>query len=169
MARIRTIKPEFFTSEDIVSLAPLTRLLYVALWCEADKEGRLAWKPLTFKLRYFPGDSCDIAAMCDELVKAKLVTLYGDGFAYIPKFKTHQHINPRESASILPDPDALPTRASRVTTRHSPDSDAQGGREGKGREGKRASGSAGRKGRRRAGPDLVAWLVVDEVERRPRG
>jgi len=134
VARIRTIKPEFFTSEDIVSLAPLTRLLYIALWCEADKEGRLAWKPLTFKLRYFPGDSCDIAAMCDELVKAKLVTLYGDGFAYIPKFKTHQHINPRESASILPDPDALPTRASRVTTRHSPDSDAQGGREGKGKE-----------------------------------
>jgi len=52
VARIRTIKPEFFTSEDIVSLAPLTRLLYIALWCEADKEGRLAWKPLTFKLRY---------------------------------------------------------------------------------------------------------------------
>jgi hypothetical protein len=43
VARIRTIKPEFFTSEDIVSLPPLTRLLYIALWCEADKEGRLAW------------------------------------------------------------------------------------------------------------------------------
>ena len=135
MARIRTIKPEFFTSEDIVSLAPLTRLLYIALWCEADKEGRLAWKPFTFKLRYFPGDSCDIASMCDELVKEKLIKLYGDGLAYIPKFKTHQHINPRESASILPDPDASTTRQPRVSTRHSPDSDAQVGREGKGKEG----------------------------------
>lgn len=107
MARIRTIKPEFFTSEDIVSLAPLTRLLYIALWCEADKEGRLAWKPLTFKLRYFPGDSCDIAAMCDELVKAKLVKLYGDGLAWIPGFAKHQHVNPRESASDLPAPDGV--------------------------------------------------------------
>ena len=56
MARIRTIKPEFFTSEDIVSLSPLARLLYQATWCEADKEGRLQWKPGTFKLRYFPAD-----------------------------------------------------------------------------------------------------------------
>lgn len=127
MARIRTIKPEFFTSEDIVSLSPLARLLYVATWCEADKEGRMAWKPMTFKLRYFPGDNCDIKALCQELVDAKLVVLYGDGLAYIPKFGAHQHINPRESASQLPEPDASP----RVATRQSRDSDTQGGREGK--------------------------------------
>ena len=42
MARIRTIKPDFFTSEDIVGLTPEARLLYIALWCEADREGRLA-------------------------------------------------------------------------------------------------------------------------------
>jgi len=131
MARIRTIKPEFFTSEDIVGLSPMARLLYIATWCESDKEGRLAWKPMTFKLRYFPGDSCDIHAMCQELLGAKLVVLYGDGLAYIPRFGTHQHINPRESASILPDPDA----SARVCTRQSRDSDAQGGREGKGKEG----------------------------------
>ena len=131
MARIRTIKPEFFTSEDIVSLSPLARLLYQATWCEADKEGRLCWKPRTFKLRYFPADDCDIEAMCAELVNAGLVKLYGDGLAYIPSFGKHQHINPRESASALPDPD----EARRVTTRHDAsarDSDAQGGREGKG-------------------------------------
>jgi hypothetical protein len=131
MARIRTIKPEFFTSEDIVQLSPLARLLYIALWCEADKEGRLVWKPLTFKLRYFPGDACDIKALCDEITAAGMVRLYGNGYAVIPAFKAHQHINPRESDSQLPDPDASSTRASRVGTRHSPDSDAQGGREGK--------------------------------------
>ena len=43
MARIRTIKPEFFTSDDICALSPLARLLYVGLWCEADREGRLVW------------------------------------------------------------------------------------------------------------------------------
>lgn len=104
MARIRTIKPEFFTSEDIVALSPLARLLYIALWCEADKEGRLPWKPLTFKLRYLPGDSCDVAALTDELLARGLVVLYGDGLAYIPMFRAHQHINPREAESRYPAP-----------------------------------------------------------------
>lgn len=135
MARIRTIKPEFFTSEDIVSLPALTRLLYIAIWCEADKEGRLVWKPMTFKLRYFPADECDIKAMCDQIVSAGLVVLYGNGYAYVPAFKAHQHINPRETPSQLPEPDAPVTRKPRVGTRQARDSDAQGGREGKGREG----------------------------------
>lgn len=131
MARIRTIKPEFFTSEDIVERSSFARLLYIALWCEADKEGRFVWKPTTFKLRYLPGDDININALCQELTDAGLVVLYGDGYAYIPAFKAHQHINPRETASQLPEPG---TRASRVGTRQSRDSDAQGGREGKGRE-----------------------------------
>ena len=141
MARIRTIKPEFFTSEDIVSLSPLARLLYIALWCEADKEGRLAWKPKTFKMRYLPADDCDIHVLCTEITGAKLVVLYGDMYGYIPAFHAHQHINPRESASQLPAPDFAKdsTRQPRVndasTTRQPRDSNAQVGREGKGREG----------------------------------
>lgn len=135
MARIRTIKPEFFTSEDIVSLSPLARLLYVALWCEADREGRMAWKPRTFKIRYLPADSCDVEALCAEITAAGLVVLYGEGLAYIPAFARHQHVNPRESASTLPVPDASPTRDSR-------DSDVQVGKERKGREGKEEEQSA---------------------------
>lgn len=133
MARIRTIKPEFFTSEDIVSLSPLARLLYVALWCEADKEGRMVWKPATFKLRYLPGDSTDVQALCQELVDAGLIVLYGEGYAYIPSFKSHQHINPRESDSQLPEPNAsarVGTRQPRVNSGIDP----QVGREGKGKE-----------------------------------
>lgn len=112
MARIRTIKPEFFTSEDIVELEPLARLLYIALWCEADKEGRFCWKPKTFKMRYLPADVCDIDALCDALVTRQLVFLYGDGLAFIPSFKDHQHINPRETDSKLPSPDDIYSRVS---------------------------------------------------------
>ncbi|MEN9491759.1 MAG: hypothetical protein RJA63_2208 [Pseudomonadota bacterium] len=137
MARIRTIKPEFFTSEDIVSLSPLARLLYQATWCEADKEGRMVWKPKTMKLRYFPGDACDIYALCQELISAGLVVPYGDGLAYIPSFGKHQHINPREAASALPKPDAS-ARVRHASRRDSDEvntvTDAQVGREGKGRE-----------------------------------
>lgn len=134
MARIRTIKPEFFTSEDIVALSPMARLLYIALWCEADREGRLLWKPRTFKLRYFPADDCDIESIASELLERGLVTLYGEGLAFIPRFSEHQHINPRETVSSLPNPDASATRhdaSARVNSKN----DMQGGREGKGREG----------------------------------
>lgn len=143
MARIRTIKPEFFTSEDIVQLSPLTRLLYIAVWCEADKEGRLAWKPMTFKLRYFPADNCDIKAMCQELIDAGLVILYGNGYAYIPSFARHQHINPRESVSQLPEPDAQTPALTRqhASARVNSGIDPQVGREGKGREGDKPDAS----------------------------
>lgn len=154
MARIRTIKPEFFTSEDIVELPPLARLLYIALWCEADRDGRMVWKPNTFKLRYLPGDDCDIYELCDELTTRGLLVIYTSDhveYAYIPTFHAHQHINPRESASQLPEPReikrVLGSRTPRVnhasTTREPRDPDAQVGREGKGKERKgKEEGSA---------------------------
>lgn len=134
MARIRTIKPEFFSSSDIVSLTPLSRLFYIALWCEADREGRLVWNTKTLKIRYFPSDKCDIDAMGSELINSGLLVIYsndGREYAEIPSFSRHQVINNRESSSIYPsrDCDASSTR----------ESGAQGegkeGREGKGREG----------------------------------
>lgn len=134
MARIRTIKPEFFTSESIVSLSPFARLLYIALWCEADREGRMKWKPNTFKMRYLPADNVDISELCEELIQAGVVVCYGDSLAYIPKFSAHQHINPRETASSLPDPLEKVTRRYASSTRAARDSDVQGGREGKGKE-----------------------------------
>ena len=132
MGRIRTVKPEFFTSEDIVALSPFARLLYIAIWCEADREGRLVWKPKTFKMRYLPADQVDVDQLCEELVGSGLVVPYGDGLAHIPTFLDHQHINPRETQSRLPDPDASITREQRVSTRANQELHAQGGRERKG-------------------------------------
>lgn len=138
MARIRTIKPDFFTSEDIVGISPLARLLYIATWLEADREGRFVWRPKTLKLRYLPGDHCDIEALADELVSAGLVVTYeidGQTFAEIPTFAKHQVINNRETASTIPArvTDASGTRDPRVTDATTT---PLTGREGKGREGK---------------------------------
>jgi hypothetical protein len=190
MTRIRTIKPEFFTSDDICALSPQARLLYIGLWCEADREGRLVWAPRGFRRRYLPDDDCDIDALCRELTDRNLVTLYGDGLAFIPTFTTHQHVNPREAASRLaPPPPSLhaPSRVGdtspRVTDAKPRVSDAQGGREpkeGKGREGegrRRAPGTPhplppgwmpGEEDRgwaRTARPDLTAAMIEAETER----
>ena len=119
MARIRTIKPDFFTSEDIVSLSPLARLLFISTWLEADREGRFVWRPKNLKLRYLPGDNCDIDALTEELLDAGLVATYGANgqtYAEIPSFTRHQVINNRESESTIPArvTKALTTRATRV-------------------------------------------------------
>ena len=133
MARIRTIKPEFFTSEDIVGMSPLARLFYVSLWCESDREGRFEWKPGTFKMRYFPGDNCDINELANELIAKGLVVLFsanGKNYAEIPTFTEHQVINNRETPSTIPPrvPHASTTRQARVKA------EGKEGREGKGKE-----------------------------------
>lgn len=146
MARIRTIKPEFFTSDDVCALSPLARLLYVGLWCEADREGRLVWLPGVLKRRYLPDDDCDIEAVADELTVRGLVVPYGGRFAHIPTFTRHQHVNVREAASKLP----------------APPGELQPGREGNGREGegKEAEG----KGTGRAGASALPenWTPDEE-------
>lgn len=131
MARIRTIKPEFFTSSDIVNLTPLSRLFYVSLWCEADRDGRLKWDAQTLKMRYLPGDDCDVSDLADELVGRDLIAIYevdGKKYAEIPSFKNHQIINNREAVSILP---------ARVKVACPRDQgEGKEGRERKGKEGK---------------------------------
>jgi hypothetical protein len=130
MSRIRTIKPEFFTSSDILALTPLARLFYVSLWCEADREGLLNWNPETLKFRYFPKDKVEIEILAAELIEQKLIVILigddGKEYAEIPSFTSHQVINNRESPSIL---------LSRVKGA-SPRVQGEGRKEGKGREGK---------------------------------
>lgn len=140
MARIRTIKPEFFTSEDIVALSPLARLLYVAIWLEADREGRLQWRPKTLKMRYLPADDCDVLKLATELVDAGLVVPYeanGVQLAEVPTFTRHQVINNRETPSALPArvTDAPATREARVT-------DAPARVKAEGKEGKEGKGES---------------------------
>ena len=133
MARIRTIKPEFFTSEDIFGLTPLARLFYVSLWCESDREGRLEWKLGTLKARYLPADNCDINALAGELIAKELIVLYevdGKKYAHIPTFTEHQVINNREA------PSKIPARVPHASTTRESDVKAEGkGKEGNGPDG----------------------------------
>jgi hypothetical protein len=139
MARIRTIKPEFFTSADSVSLSPLARLFYVSLWCQADREGRLKWNAETLKMRCLPADDCDINELANELVSRGMIILYhtkGMDLCFIPTFSEHQVINNREGSSILPEYDddqKTVTRESGVNTRES-GREGRKGKEGKGKE-----------------------------------
>lgn len=111
MARIRTIKPTFFTSEDICKLTPLARLLFQGLWVEADKEGYLADKPFQLKTRILPADACDVDALLWDLAEGGLIARFsvpapdGSGekqFIGINEFKKHQRPHPKEPDSTIP-------------------------------------------------------------------
>lgn len=126
----RSISRDFFSNADIAELTPLARLLFIATWLEADREGRLVWHPKTLKLRYLALDACDISVIAYELIESGCVVTYqidGRSLAYIPGFPEFQAINNKEKASQLPPPphDATPTRPNRdgITTTTRPNRD----------------------------------------------
>jgi hypothetical protein len=87
MARIRSIKPEFWTSEQVMGLNPVTRLLFIGMWNFADDFGRMPFAPGTIKAQIMPSDALTIAQVRDmimELDSAGLIIVYSaEGRDYI--------------------------------------------------------------------------------------
>lgn len=79
MARIRTIKPEFFDDEDVAAMQPLARLAYIGLWGHADREGRLKDRPVRLKARILPFDDVDMNALLDEMARHGFIRRYTVG------------------------------------------------------------------------------------------
>lgn len=111
MARIRTIKPEFFRHEELyegeVATGLPLRIAFAGLWTVADREGRFPWRPRALKLDCMPYDQCDFAAVMDALASRGFVQKYEvDGVLYgmVPGWLKHQVINQREAKSIIPEP-----------------------------------------------------------------
>jgi hypothetical protein len=145
MARIRSIKPEFFRHEGLYEAEresgfPL-RLAFAGLWTSADREGRFRWAPRALKLDCLPYDDVDFSRVLDALATRGFIVKYrvdGSDYGLIPAFTRHQVINNRESPSSLPQPteeNTISTREARVE-HASPTPLVQVQGEGKGREGK---------------------------------
>lgn len=139
VARIRTIKPEFFRHADLFEAERETglplRLAFAGLWTAADREGRFKWKPRELKLDCLPHDEVDFSRVLDALTTRGWIVRYavsGVEYGAIPTWKSHQIINNREKASDIPEPNE-----NNVLTREARVDDASSTRlEGKGREGK---------------------------------
>jgi uncharacterized phage protein (TIGR02220 family) len=100
MARIRTIKPEFWTDAKIGSLSFLERLLFIGMWNFADDEGLINANPLFLKSQIFPYDErLKISEVQKALVhfdSLKMVYLYkinNQPYAWIIKFRSYQRID----------------------------------------------------------------------------
>lgn len=107
MARIRSIKPDFFLHEGLAELSPLHRLFFVGLWTLADKEGRLEDRPKRIKAALMPWERCDVEKLLTDLSAGGFIVRYSIGdldCIAIPNFAKHQRPHPKESTYDLPPP-----------------------------------------------------------------
>jgi hypothetical protein len=126
MARIRTIKPEFWIDERVGECSPTTRLLFIATWNFADDNGNLERSAKQLKAQAMPYDSIDCEDLILELIRLGLLEEYsanGNNYLHISNFDKHQKIE-KKSAARHPLPNSSPTTPQPVGI----------GREGKGRE-----------------------------------
>lgn len=123
MARIRTIKPEFFRHEELYQAEqeeglPL-RVAFAGLWTACDKAGRFRWQPRQLKLDCLPFDDVDFSRVLDALWSRGFLVKYevdGRQFGFVPSWDRHQFVNNKERASDLPEPNEnnILTRGERV-------------------------------------------------------
>jgi hypothetical protein len=107
MARSRNIKPGFFKNELLAECSPWARLLFIGLWCMADRAGRLEDRPKRIKAELFAFESFPVSPLLDELQSLGFITRYtvDDGdFIQVVNFSKHQNPHYKERASVLPAP-----------------------------------------------------------------
>lgn len=114
MARARNIKPSFFQNEHLAETSPHARLLFIGLWCIADREGRLEDRPKRIKANLFPYEEVDTDALLNELAssRGKFILRYktpDNCYIQVVNFCKHQHPHIKEGLSTIPAPDLSDT------------------------------------------------------------
>jgi len=103
--RARNIKPGFFKNEELASCSLYARLLFIGLWCMADRDGRMEKRPLRIKAEVFPYDSLDINGELTVLERSGFVQTYvvnGKEYLQVVNFLEHQRPHHTEAKSKLP-------------------------------------------------------------------
>jgi hypothetical protein len=130
MARIRTIKPDFWTDEKLTECSLSARLLFIGTWNFSDDNGNLDRSSKQIKARVFPLDNLDCEPLILELLEKELLVEYEYEdrlYLHIQGFNKHQLINrPSKPQCPLYD-DSLRTHGVLIT---------EGRKERKGVEGK---------------------------------
>ena len=156
MARIRTIKPEFFDSPSTAACSPWARLLYIAMWCLADDWGVGPANMKELAAFAFPNDdqwtSKELPSLCKEVADNYGVLFYthrGRPYFQIPSWDDHQ-VTQRRAKRRFPthdDPESAPDQAihelpsigKEVPSRNKEDASTE---QGKGNRGKGTGGNS---------------------------
>lgn len=73
MAKIRSLKPDFFISDQVTSVSFEARYFFQGLWVFGDDEGLIKNSPKSLKMQILPGDDVKVEPLITELVDIGLV------------------------------------------------------------------------------------------------
>lgn len=113
MARIRSIKPEFWTSDQVVECSVPARLLFIGIWNFCDDHGRHPLSAKRLKALIYPSDEISpdaIWSMLVELCDHNLIEAYevgGKEYFHVTGW-AHQKIDKRQPAKY-PGPENGPS------------------------------------------------------------
>ena len=100
MGRIRTIKPEFFTSPDVAALDHFTRLVFIGVWTHCDDHGRCLYDPRLIRAALFALDDGvspeDLRKSLETLHEGGQVVIYDHGnraYLEVAKWADHQRVS----------------------------------------------------------------------------
>ncbi len=99
MARIRTIKPQFWDDAKIGRIPRDARLLYIGLWTFSDDLGVVIADPVWLKSKIFPYDRIQVQqleawlGLLEKTGFISLLSVKSESFYYLPTFSRHQIIN----------------------------------------------------------------------------
>lgn len=121
MARIRSIKPDFFTSETIAQLDMTDRLLFIGLWTHVDDNGVCRDVPALMKAAVFPLDEdvtlMRVAGGLMRLAELGLVVRYmvgGKAYLAVSTWSEHQKVQ-HPGKPRYPEPDQAQEDCVRVS------------------------------------------------------
>jgi hypothetical protein len=102
VARIRTIKPGFWTDSKVVALSPFARLMFIGMWNFAGCDiGHLSDDAAAIKRQVLPDDDVNAEALLAELVESGMVarvqTLSGRRYLHVVHLGDHQKTDIRWS------------------------------------------------------------------------
>lgn len=122
MARIRTIKPEYWSDERMATVSLQARLLFLGLLNLADDEGRLRGHPALIRGALFPYDdltNAQVDGWLEELAASGRIQRYrvdGESYVWVRNFERHQKID-RPTPSRIPEPSEVLDESSTSTRR----------------------------------------------------
>ena len=106
--RARNIKPGLFKNEILGQEDPILTLLFVGLWCLADRDGILEDRPQRIKGELFPyREGLNLNGYLDDLQRLGFICRYEVGpgkCILVLNFKKHQSPHHTEKKGILPKP-----------------------------------------------------------------
>lgn len=184
MARIRTIKPEFFRHEELqdIELAnpgKYAMLVFAGIWGHCDSKGRFEYRPRQLKLDILPFIPFDMSETIQILCDAGMIVLYSvdeKRYGFIPTFEKHQRLSGKEANEGEKYPGIEKANEEQQVKQRGSNGEATGKfqnftnvQEGKGREGNRNMEEEGECRGETKKPDDNAELDVSRTAVASRG